>query len=208
MNTVITIRPNTPSSNIRRIFSEKTNSSVYSQSFGGGKLYTIKNQKLIDTLKKVGGFSTPTNRLIMGASALAIQPWIDFSNKDVDDETRKFSVSKTIAKIIVGTATGIAVRTWCINQMKKFTKTPDEIKNLSEKEKKLATALVPDHIPHEDFAKAKRLLGKHQKALGSIAALGVMLFTNFLIDAPLTKFFTNVISKRIDVSNQNKKGEK
>lgn len=167
---------------------------------GAPRIFTIKNEKIQNAFKAMGDFSTPTNRLILGASALAIQPWIDSNNKDVDEETRKFSVAKTIAKIIVGTITGIAVRQFCINSMEKFTKTPEQIRNFSEKQKKIATALIPDSVTHTKFAEATRLMNKHRKALGSIAALGCMLFTNFLIDAPLTKILTNILKEKMNKS--------
>lgn len=176
-------------------------------SFTGGapKLITVKSEKIQNTMEKLGGLSTPANRFFLGATALSIQPWFDFYNKDVDEKTRKISTIRTIAKIIVGTATGIVVRSKCIKWMENFTCSPEQIKNMSESQKKWATIMVPAHIPHEKFSNATRLLKKHRQALGSIVALGVMLFTNFIIDAPLTKFLTNMLTEKI---NHHKKEEK
>lgn len=89
--------------------------------------------------------------------------------------------------------------------MEKFTCSPEQIKNMTEAQKKCATLMVPTHIPHEKFSNATRLLKKHRQALGSIVALGVMLFTNFLIDAPVTKILTNLLT---DQTSHNKKEEK
>ena len=47
-------------------------------------------------------------------------------------------------------------------------------------------------------------LNQYKKALGSFIALLVMLFTNFAIDAPLTKFLTNKFVDKYDL-NKNKK---
>ena len=62
-----------------------------------------------------------TNRLIMGATALATQPAIDYYNHRVDKETREISRNRTIAKIIVGTGVGMAVRGSCYELVKKMT---------------------------------------------------------------------------------------
>lgn len=173
-------------------------------SFGRGepKLWTINSDKVKNAFQKMGNFSTPQNRLFMGASALALQPMIDWNNKDVDEKTRQVSVARTIAKIGIGTVTGIVVRQQCINLMKKFTYTLNDIEKLpKEKEApKLAKLFIPNHISEELFQKAERLMKKHRNALGSIMALGVMLFTNFLVDAPLTRIFTNGL---IDEFKQN-----
>ena len=50
------------------------------------------------------------NRVVMGGTAFFLQPAIDASNKKVDDDTRKVSICRTIAKIITGTSVGIIVR--------------------------------------------------------------------------------------------------
>jgi len=177
-------------------------------SFNGGapRTYTIKSEKLIDSIKKAGSMSTPANRLFLGATALATQPFIDWGNKDVDKETRKVSTARTVAKIVVGTATGMAVRTLCINWMNKFTFTPKDMQ--TKKVTKWSTALVPTHITHEQFANAERVLKKHRQALGSIVALGVMVATNFLIDAPLTRIFTNVFTDALDKRDKAKTDSK
>lgn len=177
-------------------------------SFNGGapKTYTIKSEKLLESIKKAGNMSTPANRLFLGATALATQPFIDWGNKDVDHKTRKVSTARTVAKIVVGTATGMAVRTLCINWMDKFTFTPKDMQ--TKKVTKWSTALVPTNITHEQFASAERVLKKHRQALGSIAALGVMLFTNFLIDAPLTRICTNVFTDALNKNDKTKTDSK
>lgn len=158
---------------------------------------TIKSDKANRTISWIGkNLSSAENRLILGATALMTQPFIDASNKDVDKETRKISICRTVAKIIAGTVTGYTIRKLCIKSIDAFTKLPGEIKP-DMKFKKLRTLLTPNNgkcLANE--------LAQYKNALGTIMALVVMMFTNFLIDAPLTKYLTNVFAKRGGVNNE------
>ena len=185
---------------------QNINKAQNATSFQGGapKLYTVKNEKLQKYFEKAGTLSTPANRFLIGATALSIQPWMDFNNKDVDEETRKMSALRTVAKIVVGTTTGILVRVGCIELMKKFTRTMEELEKTGKKATKWNTLLVPTHITYEKFSGAERLLKKHRNALGSFAAIAVMLLT----DAPLTKLLTNVMNSKRKSIEQKKAMEK
>ena len=119
----------------------------------------------------------PENRLILGVSALASQPFIDFFNKNVDEKTRKYSVCKTIAKIVVGTTIGVLVRALSIKYSANLLKTVDVSK------------VIPDVLRNPQTRKTL------QNTIGDILGLAVCLFSNFLIDAPLTKWGTNFLSK-------------
>ncbi len=125
--------------------------------------------------KKIAG---PEQRFIMGLSAISSQPFIDYFLGSKDEKTRKTSVCKTIAKIIVGTATGIFVRGLAIKHSDKLLKTEYFKKNFSK--------ILANN-------EQKLLL---QKNTGDIIALGICLITNFLIDAPLTKLSTNYLVKK------------
>ena len=120
----------------------------------------------------------PENRLILGVSALASQPFIDFYNKNVDEKTRKYSVCKTIAKIVVGTTVGVIVRSLSIKYSANLLKSIDISKHL------------PNALKNPE---SRKLL---QYTIGDILGIGVCLFTNFLIDAPLTKLGTNFLAKK------------
>ena len=120
----------------------------------------------------------PENRLILGVSALASQPFIDFHNKHVDEETRKYSTCKTVAKIIVGTTVGVIVRLLAIKYSANLLKTIDVSK------------VAPDVLKNPTSRKTL------QNTIGDILGLGICLFTNFLIDAPLTKKGTNFLADR------------
>lgn len=159
-------------------------------------LPTISNPKTIKAIDWIGkNLSSAENRLILGASALLSQPFIDASNKEVDSETRRYSICRTIAKIIAGTLTGYTIRKLCIKSIDAFTKLPTEIKP-DAKFKKLRQSLLPS------IKCAADELSQYKNALGTLLALGVMVFTNFLIDAPLTKYLTNLFAGSSNPENK------
>lgn len=158
-----------------------------------------KTQKRIDWIGEK--FSSPENRLILGVSALMTQPFIDAQNKKVDEETRKVSVARTVAKIIAGTLTGYYVRAGCIKLIDEMTKLPSEVKNPNSFGGKLRMLFTPDDAK----TGALKSLKKYKNALGTTISLVVMLFTNFLIDAPLTKYLTNLFTDKF-IKPKNQKG--
>ncbi len=161
---------------------------------------TINNKKVTDSIKWAGQhISSPQNRLILGVSALMSQPFIDLHNRKVDEGTRKVSAARTVAKIIAGTATGFFVRYYCIKVINAFTKNPINLKpNEAYK-----SFLYPKKILHI----SQKGLKHYKMALGTFISLGVMMFTNFAIDAPLTKFLTNkFVAKIKENDSQNAKG--
>lgn len=156
---------------------------------------TVKSEHINDAIVWVGKkVSSPQNRLILGVSALMSQPFIDLHNRKVDEDTRKVSAARTVAKIIAGTLTGVLIRSGCIHAIDAFSKLPREIKP-DMKFKKLRTLFTPS----EKFCTD---LGQYKKSLGTILSLFIMVFTNFLIDAPLTKFLTNKFIDRINAKKQ------
>lgn len=156
---------------------------------------TFKNKKVIDSLKWAGQhISSPQNRLILGATALMSQPFIDLHNRDVDEKTKKVSAARTVAKIIAGTSTGFFVRYYCIKAVEAFTNNPQTAAN------RLRTLFFPEKAANITIKGLKH----YKMALGTILSLGVMMITNLLIDAPLTKFLTNKFIKRIDDKDNQK----
>lgn len=157
---------------------------------------TVSNERALKSLKWIGEkISSPENRLILGVSALMSQPFIDLHNRKVDEDTRKISAARTVAKIIAGTATGVLIRSGCIHAINAFTKLPSEI-TPNMKFKNLRTLFTPSPGLCAN-------LNKYKKAMGTILATVVMMFTNFLIDAPLTKFLTNKFIDRIHQDSSN-----
>lgn len=139
-------------------------------------------QKMYNFTQKI--VSPENNRLILGATAILTQPFIDLNNKKVDEDTRKFSAARTVAKIIAGTGVGYLVRYSCIKSIEAFSKLPEEITPDMRFAKFRSLFLPNDKSLIESMV-------TYKKSLGTILGLFVMLFTNFLLDAPITKFLTN-----------------
>ena len=146
-------------------------------------------EKRLDCYDKCGSIIArpDANRLIMGVTALATQPAIDYYNHRVDEETRTVSRNRTLAKIIACMSVGIMVRGTCFQMVNKMT-------NLSGV-KKLSKALIPKEFINT-FKTYPDKLANYKNALSTIMALGIMTITNFVLDAPLTVFFTNRFNER------------
>ncbi|GBF23454.1 hypothetical protein tpqmel_0858 [Candidatus Gastranaerophilus sp. (ex Termes propinquus)] len=135
----------------------------------------------------------------MGAAALAIQPVIDFRNKDMPDETKATSVARTVGKIIAGTLVGFTVRKGCIITMSKMAQKGLEGQSLKGLEK-LKTLFTPDFSKVPEGLKNGNwdtFHGNYQKAMGTILATVAMLFTNFLVDVPISKYITKKLTPKI-----------
>lgn len=185
----------------------------------------ISNKIITDGLNWVGKcIHSPEQRLILGATALATQPVIDLHNKNVDEETRKTSVARTLAKIIAGTIVGVAVRAGCIALVKKHCKYKFIY---SDESKKLVRKIVPDnkggfftplinvrmklddgkmHSLTEQEAIKK--IQKYIKSMGTFVATVAMVGTNFLLDAPLTKWLTGKFINKINEETDTKEVKK
>ena len=129
------------------------------------------------------------NRAIMGATALATQPAIDYYNHKVDDETRVVSRNRTIAKIIAGTAVGMAVRGPVAALVEKMT-------NIKGKTKFSKFLLPKSDKILADFAENTKHLANYRSTIAMVVALAIMTYTNFKIDAPLTSYLTNKFNKK------------
>jgi len=153
----------------------------------------ISKNSVINSVAYIGRkWTSPQQRLIMGATAVFMQPVIDAKNKHVDNETKKVSVAKTISKIVIGTLTGFAVRYLCIKGIKSCSVPLEEIsKELKPFAKKMKTILTPD-----GYLKESDELQQYRNTMGTLISLGIMLFTNFAIDAPLTNKMTNFLIKK------------
>ncbi len=164
---------------------------------------TVNSEKANKALHWIGkNISSPENRLILGVSALMSQPFIDLHNKKVDEDTRKVSAARTVAKIIAGTSTGVLIRYGCIKAIDAFTKFPEEITSVT-KNPRLKTFFTP----FEAIKDGLKDLRHYKSALGTLVSLGVMVFTNFLIDAPFTKFMTNKFVDKIHQKDKQKQAQ-
>lgn len=203
MNAVVN-RINTPAKNIQCDIPSRASQNCQhisiSPTFGGTPI-EIKSKKLIDNIEKMSkDFTSAHNRLILGVTALASQPFFDLYNNDVDEKTRAVSCARTLGKIIAGTTVGVLVRHFSIKASEKLCeKGAKEVKGFFKNYKKW---LLPKTVTEPTDKEIK----KYQKAVGTFLGLGVSLFTNFLIDAPLTTYLTNVFNKgfqkKTDLSTQ------
>jgi len=158
---------------------------------------TVVSRKTAKFFMHVGKtISSPEVRLITGVTALASQPFIDLHNKEVDEKTRIVSCAKTIAKIVVGTTTGVLVRHGCI----KLAELGCQFKKVSGEAVKWSTLFTPGFATNIDQ------IIQHRKTIGTILAVVVSLFTNFAIDMPLTKFLTNIFTKKFENQKTDSKG--
>ena len=154
---------------------------------------TINGERANKIITWIGkNISSPENRLILGVTALMSQPFIDLHNRKVDEETRKVSAARTVAKIIAGTLTGVLVRKGCIKAIDAFSMLPSQITSKT-KWPWLRTLFTPDSA----ISGVLTDLTHHKNALGTFLSLFVMTITNFAIDAPLTKFLTNKFVDKI-----------
>ena len=154
---------------------------------------TITGERANKIISWIGkNISSPENRLILGVTALMSQPFIDLHNRKVDEETRKVSAARTVAKIIAGTLTGVLVRKGCIKAIDAFSMLPSQITSKT-KWPWLRTLFTPDSA----ISGVLTDLTHHKNALGTFLSLFVMTITNFAIDAPLTKFLTNKFVDKI-----------
>ncbi len=162
----------------------------------------VQKDKVLNKVAYIGRkWTSPQQRLIMGATAIFMQPYIDWKNKKVDEKTRKVSVARTCAKVIAGTATGFALRYAFIKGIKALSRPLSEVpKDAKPLAKKMMTLLTPKNLDEKDLD----ALQQYRNAMGTIWSLVAMVFTNFLIDAPLTKFLTN---KFIAYQQKHEKGD-
>lgn len=154
-------------------------------------------------LTKAADFTSVHQRLALGLTALAIQPTIDLRNKDVDEDTRKVSAVRSAAKALIGTTTGIIVRATTIMLSASIFAKRDGagkiIKELKANGKKGSYVIDPQKVKRicaQGFEKLDAdAIKRIPSVVGTIAALGIMIFSNFIIDAPLTNLAMDKINK-------------
>jgi len=149
-----------------------------------------ESKKGIEKAKKYeDGMSKPhVNKLIIGGTALVTQPFIDYYNHKVDEETRTVAKNRTIAKVVACTAVGLPIRKLFYDIVQKMTD-----KNGS---KRFSKALLPDKSVLRKYIKNDTHLKNYRNALSTTLAILVMCVTNFVLDAPLTTHFTNKLNAK------------
>lgn len=173
----------------------------------------IVNSKAEEKINWLGeNFSSAMQRFVSGVTALITQPFIDWNNKNTDEETRKTSTARILGKIIAGTLTGVAIRWACVKASENFTRNKNTEQHLIEvgkAAKAKANLIKKDQIllPQKYLNASYREIKNYRGAIGTLAAVVIMVFTNFLIDAPLTTYLTNVFVKKFKNSASGKADE-
>ena len=183
-----------------RILNNKNNS----QSFTSG----IKlGEKAVKSLHKIDDMTSVGQRIIIGSSALLLQPMLDFSNKKVDKKTRQTSASRSISRAIVGTLTGIAVRGGTIKLADTFAKSGRALDfKLNDKHVEILRKNGEKIVKNLSEA-SKDQLKNYSATIGTLLGLGIMLFTNFLIDVPGVNFGQNFIMSHFFMDGKDNKHE-
>ena len=159
---------------------------------------SIKNKNRLKILNKAGdimGRPMP-NRLIMGATAIVSQPFIDEHNKRVDKDTARTARNRTIGKIVAGTAVGCVVRGLIFKLINSCTNediSVDRWNNVLTPRN--TTTVRPSMLPNR--------LRNYRTALSTIVAMIVMIGTNIAFDLPLTNMISNALNAR-DAKKRNK----
>jgi len=166
-----------------------------------------KYRKFIDYGNNLNSYH---NRAFLGATALPLFTMFDCFNAP-DKETRNNSLAKTWAKVIVGTATGVAVRFAGFRFAKRFASARadriGEFGAILVDERKLGSLCFPkSRIKNYKASKEEcaDYILNYQKAFGTYSAVVAMLFTNFLIDMPLTILLTDFFRQKVFKQPQNK----
>ncbi len=177
----------------------------------------IRNKAIKRVLDLSGKYlHAPEQRIILGATALATQPFIDLNNKSVDKDTRKTSAARTVAKIIAGTIVGVAVRYAGIIFIKnncQYLIKNGKILPVKGKSyflpavKKMVNGLKKTANGAFNVAEFEKRMDKYIKAMGTLAATIAMIGTNFLLDAPLTKWMTKVFVNMVNKPSEKNKTE-
>ena len=216
------IKANTPINAVKKDISETAKIGHAKQPSFGFKPIEIPDEgRIFRTIEGIGDKVNPAwQRGISGITALFTQPFFDWNNKRVDEDTRKASTARTIGKIIAGTATGVLIREVCIRAMKYFTQNENTVKDeVIKAQKNNKTPKITKFVPTkwnqfllpEKYKKAiTKDIKNYRSTIGTFIAIGIMIVTNFLIDAPLTNYIANIFNKYLhrNDSNQTEGGNK
>lgn len=154
-----------------------------------------ESERMIKTLDRIENcISKPMqNRAIMGATALLTQPFIDYNNKNVDEETRKIAFFNRCAVILAGTSVGMfLVRGPVYSAVENMTNVKGD--------SKLNKLLIPKKYMKE-ILENEKFLKNYRSALAMGISLGLMCITNFYCDAPATIFLTNLFKEKFGSKN-------
>ena len=182
-----------------------------------------KNPDIASKIVGLAGCSVVAQKLVMSAGEVTIAPAIDIgvgkaitaitNEKDGrTNQSSKVQAVRTISQTIGGTATGIVIRMACIGAatalcMKAGQKVGNDLGGkigaiLAESE------LGKGRISPENVYAYSEKMASWGKSLGGAAATMVMMFTNFLIDAPFINWINKKISPVFGIKTEEQKSPK
>ncbi len=155
--------------------------------------------------------SVISQKLVLSASELALGPAMDIAigktitkvTDEKDDRTMqssKLQAIRTASQTIGGTITGIIVRAVCIGLMTSV---------FMKGGQKIGTELYKAVNPKEtkNLYELSQRAGKLGRDIGGALSVGVMMFTNFLLDIPIINYINKKISDGVEYISELKKGK-
>jgi hypothetical protein len=180
----------------------------------------LKKENVTSVVKINDEFNTWHQRLALGIASISTQPFYDYFNKNVDQDTREYSAMRTVAKIIVGTTEGCLVRAlaikyggrYVLNKFKKPEFAENLIKSLEKVKKKNSTfkkleenikiwsteiANNPEKFTKVDIKALKNdkklyQLSKFINEAGNVISIVAAFVAALLIDIPMTNKVLNL----------------
>jgi len=179
--------------------------------------FTGMTDKVADVFSKhavkiagLAGASVIAQKIVMSGSEALIGPVIDIGvgkaiTKATDEkdgrtnQSSKVQAIRTFSQSVGGTITGVIIRAIFIGAsalaVGKIASNPGN---------KLYNILNPDKIPEKELYKFANIKGNWGKAIGGAVATIVMLFTNFIIDAPFINRINKSMTNLFDGKNPKK----
>lgn len=155
--------------------------------------------------------SVISQKLVLSASELALGPAMDIGigkvithaadeKDDRMNQSAKLQAIRTASQTIGGTITGVAVRAICIGLMTSI---------FMKSGQKIGTELYKAVNPKEtkNLYELSQRAGKLGRDIGGALSVGVMMFTNFLIDIPIINFINKQISNGVDYISSHKQNK-
>lgn len=150
--------------------------------------------------------NAPQQSIIMGASAVIFQPYINRKNKKLDEDTRDMAVARSIGKNITGNTFDFLTRVGAIFTVAKLSNYKINDVKCDED---LVTEILPKN-PRKDIftpnlkekfvprAKSEFLKDykSYRMAMGALLATSVAIFVKTTVELPMTKKLTDFFYKR------------
>ncbi len=137
--------------------------------------------KIVDVAETA--IRSPQQRLILGSTALISMPIIEATNPNANEDQKTLAISKTFAKVLAGTASGFTIRKAC-----------NDI--IASRMRSAKSILNPDNLMKSAVEEISgRKTAVFGNTVGTFVASFVMVLTNYLWDAPVTKHLTNLFYK-------------